>query len=194
MPPAPANSVSVFRPNGKPISPDTGFTAGGIDYPAGHDVRPRRKHLDRQLRADSVTVYPKGRPGKAIEIPIPPPAGSTDPLNPPMKPFGIAIDHQGNAWVTGSRNDTLAVIGPDGKVLEVIPREGPDGRIVLRRPMGNASDSRGNIWVATRTSWTFRARPAKRRFLPPQKPPRSRSSSSTPVASRTSAQRSPAAA
>jgi sugar lactone lactonase YvrE len=65
-----------------------------------------------------------------------------------MKPFGIAIDHQGNAWVTGSRNDTLAVIGPDGKVLEVIPPVGPGGRIVLRRPMGNASDSRGNIWVS----------------------------------------------
>jgi hypothetical protein len=65
-----------------------------------------------------------------------------------MKPFGIAIDHQGNAWVTGSRNSTQAVIGPDGKVIEVIPPVGPGGRTVLSRPMGNASDSRGNIWVS----------------------------------------------
>lgn len=65
-----------------------------------------------------------------------------------MKPFGIAIDHQGNAWATGSRNSTLAVIGPRGNVIQVIPPEGPDGRTQLRRPMGLASDSRGNIWAA----------------------------------------------
>ena len=65
-----------------------------------------------------------------------------------MKPFGLAIDHQGNAWATGSFNSTLAVIGPKGKLIDVIPPEGPDGRTQLRRPMGVASDSRGNIWVA----------------------------------------------
>jgi hypothetical protein len=143
-PPPPANSVSVFRPNGKPISPDTGFTAGPIDYPQGTMSDREGNVWIANCAADSVTVYPDGRPGKAFEIPIPSPASSTTP----MKPFGIAIDHQGNVWVTGSRNNTLAVIGPEGKVLEVIPPVGPGGRIVLRRPMGNASDSRGNIWVA----------------------------------------------
>src|SRR5262245_3347820 len=65
-----------------------------------------------------------------------------------MKPFGIAIDHEGNSWTTGSLNSTLAVIGLNGKVSEVIPSQDPNGRIQLSRPMGNASDSHGNIWVA----------------------------------------------
>jgi hypothetical protein len=43
---------------------------------------------------------------------------------------------------------TLAVIGPKGNLIEVILPESPPGRTQLRRPMGVASDSRGNIWVA----------------------------------------------
>jgi len=147
-PPPPANSVSEFLPNGKALSPDTGFTEGGINYPQGTMSDREGNIWIANCGADSVTVYPKGQPSKAFEIQIPPPANSTTRVKPSMKPFGIAIDHKGNSWVTGSRNDTLAVIGPDGKVLEVIPRDASDGRIVLRRPMGNASDSRGNIWVS----------------------------------------------
>jgi sugar lactone lactonase YvrE len=138
-PPPPANSVSLFRPNGKPLSPDTGFTAGPISAPQGTLSDREGNIWIANCQADSVTVYPKGRPGKAFEIPIPTPAGATTP----MKPFGIAIDHAGNAWVTGSMNGTLAVIGPDFRVIEVIPPQSTD-----TRPMGNASDSRGNIWVS----------------------------------------------
>src|SRR5262245_33298667 len=76
-PPPPANSVSVFRPNGKPLSPDTGFTAGPIDYPQGTMSDPEGNIWIANCAADSVTVYPKGRPGKAFEIPIPLPAGAT---------------------------------------------------------------------------------------------------------------------
>ena len=143
-PPPPANSVSLFRPNGKPLSGKNGFTAGPISAPQGTMSDREGNIWIANCQADSVTVYPKGRPGKAFEIPIPPPANSSAA----MKPFGIAIDHQGNAWVTGSRNSTQAVIGPDGKVIEVIPPVGPGGRTVLSRPMGNAADSRGNIWVS----------------------------------------------
>jgi len=143
-PPPPANSVSVFRPNGKPLSPDTGFTAGPIDYPQGTMSDREGNIWIANCAADSVTVYPKGRPGKAFEIPIPLPADSTAA----MKPFGMAIDHEGNSWTTGSLNSTLAVIGPNGEVSEVIPPQDPNGRTQLSRPMGNASDSHGNIWVA----------------------------------------------
>lgn len=141
----PADSVSVFRPNGKPVSRETGLTAGPISWPQS-TVPDRQGNIwIANCAADSVTLYPKGRPGKAVEIPIPPPVNASAAK---MKTFGIAIDHQGNAWATGSLNSTLAVIGPEGNLIEVIPPQGPHGRTQLRRPMGVASDSRGNIWVA----------------------------------------------
>jgi hypothetical protein len=144
-PPPLANSVSVFRPEGKPVSRDDGLTAGPISWPQS-TVPDREGNIwIANCAAGSVTLYPKGRPGKAFEIPIPPPVSAGAGK---MKTFGIAIDHQGNAWATGSLNSTLAVIGPEGNVIEVIPPEGPQGRTQLRRPMGVASDSRGNIWVA----------------------------------------------
>jgi len=143
--PPPANSVSVFRPNGKPLSRHDGLTAGPISWPQS-TVPDREGNIwIANCAADSVTLYPRGRPGKAFEIPIPPPVNASAAK---MKTFGIAIDHQGNAWATGSLNSTLAVIGPEGNVIEVIPPKGPQGRTQLRRPMGVASDSRGNIWVA----------------------------------------------
>ncbi len=140
-----ANSVSVFRPNGQPLSRAAGFTAGPISWPQS-TVSDRGGNIwIANCAADSVTLYPQGRPGKAFEIPIPPPANAGAAK---MKTFGIAIDRQGNAWATGSLNSTLAVIGPAGNVIEVIPPQGPHGRTQLSRPMGIASDSRGNIWVA----------------------------------------------
>jgi hypothetical protein len=144
-PEPPANSVSVFRPDGKALSRDDGVTAGPISWPQA-TVPDREGNIwIANCAADSVTLYPKGRPGKAFEIPIPPPVNASAAK---VKPFGIAIDHQGNAWATGSLNSTLAVIEPEGHLLEVIPPQGPHGRTQLNRPMGVASDSRGNIWVA----------------------------------------------
>jgi hypothetical protein len=144
-PEPPANSVSVFRPNGTALSRDDGLTAGPISWPQGTVADRQGNIWIANCADDSVTLYPQGRPGKAFEIPIPPPANASAAK---MKPFGLAIDHQGNAWATGSFNSTLAVIGPEGNVIEVIPPEGPPGRTQLSRPMGVASDSRGNIWVA----------------------------------------------
>ena len=137
----PANSVSLFQPDGTALSPAVGLTAGPISWPQATVADRPGNIWIANCATDSVTLYPHGRPSQAFEIPIP-------PSEVKMKPFGIAIDHQGNAWATGSRNSTLAVIGPRGNVIQVIPPEGPDGRTQLRRPMGLASDSRGNIWAA----------------------------------------------
>ncbi len=139
-----ANSVSVFRPDGKPISPDTAFTAGPISWPQA-TVPDREGNIwIANCAAGSVTVYRHGRPDRASEIVI----QAEKPGQTKMKPFGLAIDDQGRAWVAGTRNSTLAVIGPNGDLLEVIGAANREGRIQLRRPMGVASDSRGNIWVA----------------------------------------------
>lgn len=140
----PANSVSVFRPDGEALSRETGLTAGPISWPQATVADRKGSIWIANCATDSVTLYPRGRSGKGFEIPIPPVDGQATP----MKPFGIAIDRNGRAWATGSFNSTLAVIAPDGEVVDVIPSEDADGRIQLRRPMGIASDSRGNVWVA----------------------------------------------
>ena len=140
----PANSVSLFRPDGKALSRDDGFTAGPISWPMATVPDHEGNIWIANCAADSVTVYPKGSPRRAFEVPIPPPADA----GAKMKPFALAIDRDSNAWATGSRNSTLAVIGPEGEVIEVIPPTDPAGQTQLSRPMGIASDSRGNIWVA----------------------------------------------
>ena len=140
----PANSVSVFRPDGEALSPETGLTAGPISWPQATVADREGNIWIANCAADSVTLYPRGRPDEAFETPIPPLDGEATA----MKPFGLAIDREGRAWATGSFNSTLAVIAPDGGLLDVIPSEDADGRVQLSRPMGIASDSRGNIWVA----------------------------------------------
>jgi hypothetical protein len=139
-PEPPANSISEFRRDGTPISPDTGFTAGPISWHQGAVADRAGNIWIASCESDSLTYYPNGRPDQAFNRAF--------PGEGPVKPFGIAIDHQGNAWVTGSFNSTLAVYGPAGDLLELIPTVDPRGVTQLRRPMGIASDSQGNIWVA----------------------------------------------
>jgi sugar lactone lactonase YvrE len=140
-----ADSVSAFRPDGKPLSPDgTGLTAGPIAWPQATVADRRGNIWIANCYTDSVTVYPRGRPRQAFNVPIPP----IDAQGTPAKPFGLAIDNRGRAWVAGNFNSTVAVIGPEGDLIEVIPPETPGGETQLTRPMGVASDSRGNVWVA----------------------------------------------
>jgi DNA-binding beta-propeller fold protein YncE len=139
-PEPPANSISLFRRDGTPISPDAGFTAGPISWPQGAVADRGGNIWIANCESDSVTYYPNGRPGQALNFAVPGVG--------PVKPFGVAIDHEGNAWVTGSFNSTLAVYGPAGDLIELIPTVDPLGVTQLRRPMGIASDSQGNIWVA----------------------------------------------
>lgn len=140
-PQPPADSVSVFRPDGIPFRPRrTPFTRGPISWPQATVADRKGNIWIANCESDSVTVYPKGRPRKAINLAI--------PTLEPVKPFAITIDHKGNAWVTGSFDSSLTVYGPTGDLVEFIPAEGPLGVTHLRRPMGIASDSQGNIWVA----------------------------------------------
>ena len=143
-----ANSVSLFRPDGEPLSPDkVGFTAGPISWPQATVPDRNGTIWIASCASDAVTIYPNGDPNKAFAVPIPHSETSTDGT-PVVKPFGIAIDDRGDAWVTGNSNSTLTVLGPKGDVIEVIPSQDSHGVTQIRWPMGVASDSHGNIWVA----------------------------------------------
>ncbi|MGA2404537.1 MAG: hypothetical protein ABSG91_23010, partial [Syntrophobacteraceae bacterium] len=89
--PAPHNSVSEFLPNGVAISPNvTGYRAGNIFWPQATVSDLNGNIWLANCGNNSVTIYPKGNPRKAINA-------SDIGL---VKPFGLAIDGKGNGWVT----------------------------------------------------------------------------------------------
>lgn len=64
-----------------------------------------------------------------------------------MKPFGIALDLSDNAWITDNFNNTVSIVSPSGHLISTL--QGTYlGKRVLTHPVGDAVDSKGNIWVA----------------------------------------------
>jgi DNA-binding beta-propeller fold protein YncE len=81
---------------------------------------------------NSVTIYPDGDPRRARNL-----GGKQLGLG---KPFDVAIDGRGRAWVTGNDSGGVAII--DGDAIRHVSDKAFD------QLMGIASDSRGNMWVA----------------------------------------------
>ncbi len=139
------NSVSKFRSDGVPISPDTMIEytpAGPVVIPGGYfsdeNARPQGTVSDRDgniwvanCNAFSVTKFINGDPMQREHY-------NDFGLN---KPFDIAIDPWGDAWVTSNENHSVYRIDTAGNTQWM-------GDAVFQRPMGLASDSQGNIWVS----------------------------------------------
>jgi len=166
--PATHDSVSLFRPDGVPISGFDGFTEGHMWWPQG-TVSDRKGNIwVANCGNDTVTVIPRGNPSKARNIPLPGGQGEQGvfqvelPNRPLIKPFGVAIDPLGRAWVTGNHaghvanTDTPAGrvyrIEPNGSV-EMLPHtDGTSSESILSWPMGISGDSHGNMWVSNSDS------------------------------------------
>ncbi|MCB0964774.1 MAG: hypothetical protein KDA98_15980, partial [Acidimicrobiales bacterium] len=56
------------------------------------------------------------------------------------KPFDIAFDAEGNAFVTGTESDNVVKLDPEGNLLKTFPG--------FSRPMGIISNSQGEQWVS----------------------------------------------
>ncbi|MGI5860824.1 MAG: hypothetical protein ACOX6T_02075 [Myxococcales bacterium] len=138
------DSVSEFLPDGTPVSPPRGYTQGDVSWPQG-TVSDRRGNIwIANCGNDTVTVYPDGKPKRAVNLAL----GPTPPAGQPqIKPFGVTTDLEGNAWVTGNASDTVSIISPAGGLLKTLPSSF-HGKTVLSHPLGIAADSRGNVWVA----------------------------------------------
>ncbi|WP_288129933.1 hypothetical protein [Microbulbifer sp.] len=142
--PATHNSVSLFHKSGRPISREQGFTRGNIWWPQG-TVSDRRGNIwVANCGNDTVTMIPGGNPLLAKNFPLP---GSNPDLqpteSPSLKPFAIAIDRRGRAWITGNKSERLYRIDRRGRVEEV-----DITGVELSWPMGISSDSKGNMWVS----------------------------------------------
>lgn len=137
--PATHNSVSLFLPNGRPLSPDNGFTKGNIWWPQG-TVSDRDGNIwIANCGNDTITLIPDGNPLLAKNFPLP---GAGTPEAPNLKPFAIAIDPKGRAWVTGNNSGEVYMLNVDGDI------EAKDTSMVdISYPIGISGDSKGNMWV-----------------------------------------------
>jgi hypothetical protein len=138
-------SVSKFSPEGDTLSfPDGdpandvpgGFGSGlgsaaDISAPQGIVSDKDGSIWIANCANDSVTKLPLGDPVTSENYP------DTGLL----KPFDIAFDHNGHAWVTGNGSSSVVELDRDGNTV---------GDPVMQAdfPMGIASDINGNLWVA----------------------------------------------
>ncbi|MFE0703100.1 hypothetical protein [Streptomyces sp. NPDC058872] len=127
-------SVSEFTPQGRPVSPPWGWRQGDIVQPQG-TVSDRDGNIwVANCGGKSVTRIPEGNPYRARNIA--PGGGRLD------KPFDVTIDTRKRAWVTGNGSNSVMLLSPQGTPLRSVTGGG------IKRPMGIASDSLGNVWVA----------------------------------------------
>jgi sugar lactone lactonase YvrE len=141
-----ANSVSRFSPDGEQLCPDGGFTQGCINAPQGTVSDPAGNIWIANTCGGTVTQYVAGNPDNhwVFDISTGELADSDD--CPPFhddRPFGIAIDADGNAWITNNTGDYAFKLSPDGTLIGA---SGPEAGIA--RPLGVAIDSIGNVWVS----------------------------------------------
>ena len=135
------NSVSKFSSDGNAISPDGDLTVNPVipgGYLSDEDARPQGMVSDKKgnvwvanCESASITKFVNGNP-KQRKI------YSNFGLD---KPFDIAIDPMGNAWVTSNDNHSVYLIDTDDNTQFIDDS-------VFQRPMGIAGDSQGNMWVS----------------------------------------------
>src|SRR5579872_3246807 len=63
------------------------------------------------------------------------------------RPGGVAVDHDGNVYVTDTLNNRIEIFDGDGKFVNMFGKAG-DGPGYFSRPKGVAIDSDNHIWVA----------------------------------------------
>ena len=99
-------------------------------------------NLNGNSGVGSVTEYAKGADGDAI--PIATIKGADTGIN---RPFGLALDPDGNLWVVNEGNGSLTEYakGADGDAIPIATVKGANTK--LNTPVSMALDPVGNLWV-----------------------------------------------
>jgi len=121
----------------------------GMVVPAGLAVDNENRFLyvaDSEL--DQVLVYDADPPYKLLRT-IGKPSGKHDLTSPGdfARPTNVAVDKDGNLYVTDTFNDRVEIFDADGNFIRTFGKAG-DGPGYFARPKGIAIDGDGHIWVA----------------------------------------------
>ena len=129
------DAVSEFAASGVPISPASGYTAGGLRAPQGIAVDRFGNVWIADHGGNAVTEYPGGDPARARMIT----GGGI------YKPFAIEADAHGNIWV-----DNGALSSTPGSLTRIDQAGTPTGPIAggMSSPQGLAIDREGDVWAA----------------------------------------------
>ncbi|HLV87740.1 MAG TPA: SMP-30/gluconolactonase/LRE family protein [Candidatus Sulfotelmatobacter sp.] len=138
--------VDVFKPGTHEL--EASFGADVLVRPSGIAIDTENRFVyvvDTQsdvvdvFDADTFKLLRKiGTPGKKHTL--------TSPGNFSL-PVGVAVDHDGNVYVTDTFNNRVEVFDPDGGFISTFGKNG-DGPADFERPKGIAVDGDGHIWVA----------------------------------------------
>ncbi len=126
----PHDTLSQFGGDGTQISPDSGYQIDGMRWPQGMEFDDGGNLWVANCESDNVTYLPDGDPTRARNLDL----GVE-------KPFDVAFGSDGNAYVTGTFSNNVAVADPGGSLVKTY--EG-----MFNRPMGIAADDDGNLWIA----------------------------------------------
>ncbi|MFD4422122.1 NHL repeat-containing protein [Agromyces sp. NPDC058484] len=138
--PPTSNSVSAFQPDGEPISGDDGFTDGPLSWPQGVKSDVAGNMWIANCGNDSVVVYPDGDNTRSFVAGSDVPGASHVP-----KAFDVAQNTEGSVFVTANAGNQVYGFASDGSPLPGSPFGDSS---TIRRPLGAASDSLGNVWVS----------------------------------------------
>jgi hypothetical protein len=145
-------TASVFNLKGEALSPAGGYEVGGISWPQGTISDQAGNIWLANCGNDSVTKIVEGDPAKAVNFGSGMlTAGSDIPFE---RPFGNAVNAEGDVFVTGNSSDSVLKLSPTGKVLNLATGGG------LHLPMGVAGDSNGYMWVSN-SKWVVAPCPGK---------------------------------
>ncbi|WP_395658295.1 NHL repeat-containing protein [Nocardioides sp.] len=132
--PPTSNSVSEFRLDGHPLSPPRGYRQGPLSWPQGL-VSDRSGNIwIASCGNSSLVEYPDGKPDHA-----------TVTATGIGRAFDVAVNTEGNVFVTANQGEQVFGFAPDGTALPGSPY-GDSSTFSL--PLGIASDRLGNTWVS----------------------------------------------
>jgi sugar lactone lactonase YvrE len=129
----PHDSVSQFRGDGTPVSPDTGYTQTGMSWPQGITTTAAGDVWTATCENNLVVRYPEGDPTRAQVF-------DSTGIDQGMD----VVDNGERIFVSGTLSDTVAVLDHEGQAVPGSPVSGGG----LQNPMGMAAGGTGHVWVS----------------------------------------------